>query len=129
MAISSYDVRAETVPDGSEASATGLARLLIDRGEAERLAAVLKAIADPTRLQLLRLIERAPRGEACVCDLTDCLGLRQPTVSHHLKVMTESGLLNRERRGTWVWYSVDPAGLRRVREVLEPVSPQEPVAV
>ncbi|MEU1690940.1 metalloregulator ArsR/SmtB family transcription factor [Streptomyces hirsutus] len=78
---------------------------------------------------MLRLIERAPRGEACVCDLTDCLGLRQPTVSHHLKVMTESGLLNRERRGTWVWYSVDPAGLRRVREVLEPVSPQEPVAV
>ncbi|WP_326751157.1 metalloregulator ArsR/SmtB family transcription factor [Streptomyces hirsutus] len=129
MAISSYGVRAETAPDGSEASATGLARLLIDRGEAERLAAVLKAIADPTRLQLLRLIERAPRGEACVCDLTDCLGLRQPTVSHHLKVMTESGLLNRERRGTWVWYSVDPAGLRRVREVLEPVSPQEPVAV
>ncbi|WP_079048061.1 ArsR/SmtB family transcription factor [Streptomyces hirsutus] len=129
MAISSYGVRAETVPDGSEASAAGLARLLIDRGEAERLAAVLKAIADPTRLQLLRLIERAPRGEACVCDLTDCLGLRQPTVSHHLKVMTESGLLNRERRGTWVWYSVDPAGLRRVREVLEPVSPQEPVAV
>ncbi|MEU2599515.1 metalloregulator ArsR/SmtB family transcription factor [Streptomyces hirsutus] len=129
MAISSYGVRAETVPDGSEASAAGLARLLIDRGEAERLAAVLKAIADPTRLQLLRLIERAPRGEACVCDLTDCLGLRQPTVSHHLKVMTESGLLNHERRGTWVWYSVDPAGLRRVREVLEPVSPQEPVAV
>lgn len=63
MAISSYGVRAETAPDGSEASATGLARLLIDRGEAERLAAVLKAIADPTRLQLLRLIERAPRGK------------------------------------------------------------------
>ncbi|MFE9923321.1 ArsR/SmtB family transcription factor [Streptomyces sp. NPDC005774] len=129
MVISSYGVRAETVSDGPEACTTGLGCLLIDRGEAERLAAVLKAIADPTRLQLLRLIERAPRGEACVCDLTDCLGLRQPTVSHHLKVMTESGLLNRERRGTWVWYSVDPAGLRRVREVLEPVSPQEPAAV
>ncbi|MFI8304547.1 ArsR/SmtB family transcription factor [Streptomyces sp. NPDC085927] len=129
MAISSYGVRAETVSDGPEACATDLACLLIDRGEAERLAAVLKAVADPTRLQLLHLIERAPRGEACVCDLTDCLGLRQPTVSHHLKVMTESGLLNRERRGTWVWYSVDPAGLRRVREVLGPMSPQEPAAV
>ncbi|GAB2789851.1 metalloregulator ArsR/SmtB family transcription factor [Streptomyces chlorus] len=129
MVISSYGVRAETVPSGPETCAAGLAYLLIDRSEAERLAAVLKAIADPTRLQLLRLIERAPQGEACVCDLTGCLGLRQPTVSHHLKVMTESGLLNRERRGTWVWYSVDPAGLRRVREVLEPVSPQEPAAV
>ncbi|GAB3178690.1 ArsR/SmtB family transcription factor [Streptomyces incanus] len=129
MAISSYGVRTETVSDGPKACTADLACLLIDRGEAERLAAVLKAIADPTRLQLLRLIERAPQGEACVCDLTDCLGLRQPTVSHHLKVMTESGLLNRERRGTWVWYSVDPAGLRRVREALEPVSPQEPATV
>ncbi|MBC2902469.1 winged helix-turn-helix transcriptional regulator [Streptomyces sp. PSKA01] len=95
-----------------------MSRLLIDRDEAERLAAVLKAIADPTRLQLLRLIERAPDGEACVADLTDCLGLRQPTVSHHLKVMTEAGLLTRERRGTWVWYAVDRAGLHRVRDIL-----------
>jgi ArsR family transcriptional regulator len=108
----------------------GLSCLLIDREEAERLAAMLKAIADPTRLQLLRLIERAPKGEACVCDLTECLGLRQPTVSHHLKVMTEAGLLNRDRRGTWVWYSVNRDGLRRVREILqpEPASEREPVA-
>ncbi|MFF1318923.1 helix-turn-helix transcriptional regulator [Streptomyces sp. PAN_FS17] len=99
-----------------------LSCLLIDREEAERLAAMLKAIADPTRLQLFRLIERAPRGEACVCDLTECLGLRQPTVSHHLKLMTEAGLLDRERRGAWVWYSVNPDGLRRLRAILEPVS-------
>ncbi|MFE6337326.1 ArsR/SmtB family transcription factor [Streptomyces sp. NPDC057798] len=101
-----------------EASTSSLARLLIDRDEAERLAAVLKAIADPTRLQLLRVIARAPAGEACVADLTDCLGLRQPTVSHHLKVMTEAGLLTRERRGTWVWYAVDGGGLNRVRDIL-----------
>ncbi|MFJ1870561.1 helix-turn-helix transcriptional regulator [Streptomyces sp. KS_5] len=99
-----------------------LSCLLIDREEAERLAAMLKAIADPTRLQLFRLIERAPRGEACVCDLTECLGLRQPTVSHHLKLMTEAGLLDRERRGAWVWYSVNPDGLRLLRAILEPVS-------
>lgn len=75
----------------------------------------------PTRLQILRLVERAPSGEACVCDLADCLGFRQPTISHHLKVMTDTGLLNRERRGTWSWYSVNLDGLRRVREILEPV--------
>lgn len=86
------------------------------------MAAVLKAIADPTRLQILRLIERAPAGEACVCDLTECLGLRQPTVSHHLKIMTDAGLLDRERRGTWSWFSVNQEGLRRIRDILEPVS-------
>ncbi len=79
---------------------------------------MLKAIADPTRLQIFRIIERAPAGEACVCDLADCLGFRQPTVSHHLKVMTEAGLLNRERRGTWAWYSVNYDGLNRVRAIL-----------
>ncbi|WP_328870946.1 metalloregulator ArsR/SmtB family transcription factor [Streptomyces sp. NBC_00287] len=109
----------EIAADQAEARPSSLARLLIDRDEAERLAAVLKAIADPTRLQLLRLIERAPAGEACVADLTDCLGLRQPTVSHHLKVMTEAGLLTRERRGTWVWYAVDRAGMGRVHEILD----------
>lgn len=86
------------------------------------MAGTLKAIADPTRLQILRLIERAPNGEVCVCDLTDCLGLRQPTVSHHLKIMTEAGLLNRERRSTWSWFSVNLEGLQRVREILEPAT-------
>lgn len=81
---------------------------------------MLKSIADPTRLQLFRIIERAPAGEACVCDLADCLDLRQPTISHHLKIMTEAGLLNRERRGTWSWYSVNYEGLNRVRAILDP---------
>jgi ArsR family transcriptional regulator len=104
----------------AETCSPKLACLLIDREEAQRLASMLKAIADPTRLQILRLIERSPSGEACVCDLTDCLGLRQPTVSHHLKIMTEAGLLTRERRGTWAWFSVDHDGLRRVRDILDP---------
>ncbi|MFD0269345.1 ArsR/SmtB family transcription factor [Streptomyces sp. NPDC127106] len=106
----------------SEACSPKLSCLLIDRTEAERLAGMLKAIADPTRLQILRLIERSPSGEACVCDLTECLGLRQPTVSHHLKLMTEAGLLTRERRGTWAWYSVDEEGLRRLRDILDPAT-------
>ncbi|GAA1911149.1 metalloregulator ArsR/SmtB family transcription factor [Streptomyces durmitorensis] len=90
----------------------------MERARAERIAGVLKAIADPTRLQLLHLIQSAPDGEACVGDLTERLGLRQPTVSHHLKTMTAAGLLARERRGTWVWYSVDPDGMEAVREIL-----------
>nr|WP_254711864.1 metalloregulator ArsR/SmtB family transcription factor [Streptomyces sp. TRM64462] len=97
-----------------------LVGFLTERDEAERLAAMLKAIADPTRLQLYRMIEQAPGGEACVCDLTAALGFRQPTVSHHLKVMCDAGLLDRERRGTWVWYSANPEGLRRIREILKP---------
>ncbi|MFF8481919.1 ArsR/SmtB family transcription factor [Streptomyces antibioticus] len=111
---------AEEADEAAESCSPGLACLLIERDEAERLALMLKAIADPTRLQIFRIIERAPAGEACVCDLADCLGFRQPTVSHHLKIMTEAGLLNRERRGTWSWYSVDYDGLNKVRAILQP---------
>ena len=66
-----------------------------DRIDAERLAGVLKALADPARLRLLSLIQASPDGEACVCDLTAPIGLSQPTVSHHLRILTESGLLER----------------------------------
>ncbi|QNE77555.1 metalloregulator ArsR/SmtB family transcription factor [Streptomyces finlayi] len=121
MAITAYGTSGTVVDEPeAETCSPGLACLLIDREEAERLAGILKAIADPTRLQIFRLIERAPTGEACVCDLADCLGFRQPAVSHHLKLMTEAGLLNRERRGTWSWYSVDHTGLRRLRNILDP---------
>lgn len=81
------------------------------RDEAERLSRLLKAVADPTRLQLISLIKAAPGGEACVCDLTEPLGLRQPTVSHHLKVLVEAGLVSRERRATWMWYALIPGAL------------------
>ena len=85
---------------------TGLAAPL-DRASAESLARLLKAVADPARLQLLSLIKASPGGESCVCDLTEPLALSQPTVSHHLRVLAEAGLLNRESRGTWAWYSVN----------------------
>ncbi|MZD04470.1 metalloregulator ArsR/SmtB family transcription factor [Streptomyces sp. SID5785] len=116
------EVNASEVADEAktETCTPGLACLLIERDEAERLAVLLKAIADPTRLQIFRIIERAPAGEACVCDLADCLGFRQPTVSHHLKIMTEAGLLDRERRGTWAWYSINEDGLKAVRAILDP---------
>ncbi|MFF3350663.1 ArsR/SmtB family transcription factor [Streptomyces sp. NPDC002779] len=120
MAITELGAAEEAAGASAESCGPGLSCLLIEREEAERLAAMLKAIADPTRLQIFRIIERAPAGEACVCDLADCLGFRQPTVSHHLKVMTDAGLLNRERRGTWAWYSVNYDGLNRVRAILTP---------
>lgn len=79
----------------------------IGRPEAEQLAALLKAIADPTRLQLIAYINASNDEEACACNLTEPLGLSQPTVSHHLKVLTDAGLIEREKRGTWVWYSIN----------------------
>jgi ArsR family transcriptional regulator, arsenate/arsenite/antimonite-responsive transcriptional repressor len=90
------------------------------RGEAERLAATFKAVADPARLRLLSLIASHPGGEACVCELTAPLGLSQPTVSHHLKVLSEAGLLEREQRGVWAYYRVDPATMESLRGALAP---------
>ena len=83
----------------------------LDRAAAERQAALLKAVADPVRLQLLSLIRASDRSEACVCDLTPGVRLAQPTVSHHLKVLTDAGLLTREKRGTWAWFRLVPERL------------------
>jgi ArsR family transcriptional regulator, arsenate/arsenite/antimonite-responsive transcriptional repressor len=90
----------------------------IDRADAERLAGVLKALADPARLRLLSLIQAREGAEACVCHLTEPLGLTQPTVSHHLKVLHEAGLLARERRGVWVYYRVVPDALRTLADLI-----------
>src|SRR5207302_2091310 len=75
---------------------------------AEHLARGFAALADPARLRLLSLIADQPGGEVCACDLVKPLGKSQPTVSHHLKVLFEAGLVDREKRGTWVWYRVVP---------------------
>ncbi|MFI1396072.1 ArsR/SmtB family transcription factor [Streptomyces sp. NPDC020681] len=114
-------VAASAPESGAEAigpCAPSLTAPLVDRERIARTTRVLKAIADPTRLQLLHLIQTAPGGEACVCTLTEKLGLRQPTISHHLKTMATAGLLSREKRGTWVWYSVDREGMEAVQEIL-----------
>jgi|SRR5689334_7550778 len=78
---------------------------------AERIAPLLKAIADPVRLRLLSLVSAHEGGEACVCDLNDAFDLSQPTISHHLKVLHESGLLERNKRGVWVYYRVQREAL------------------
>ncbi len=78
---------------------------------AAELARTLKAIADPTRLRLVSIVGASGEGEVCVCDLTEPVGLSQPTVSHHLKVLVDAGLLAREKRGTWAYYSLVPGAL------------------
>ena len=86
--------------------------------EAEDVAAALKVVADPARLRLLSLISNAEGAEACVCNLTEPLGLSQPTVSHHLKVLADAGLLEREQRGRWAYYRVVPERLELLRGAL-----------
>jgi len=92
----------------------------IDDATASDLASAFHALADPVRLRLFSLIATQPEGEACACELVEPLGRSQPTVSHHLKVLYEAGLVEREKRGTWVWYSVRGERLRALREALRP---------
>ena len=88
--------------------------------DAELLAGTLKAVAEPTRLRLLSIIAAHADGEACVCDLTEPVGLSQPTVSHHLKVLVDAGLLTREKRGVWAYYRLVPQALGALAAVLTP---------
>src|SRR4051794_28797546 len=96
----------------------GVLQTRLKAADAEHLAAAFKVLSDPARVRLLSLIAAQADGEACVCNLIAPLGLGQPTVSHHLKVMHEAGLLERERRGTWVYYRVVPEALTRLRDAL-----------
>jgi ArsR family transcriptional regulator len=86
------------------ACCTPLSQGALSAEQAEHVAPLLKALADPVRLRLMSLVASHPGGEACVCDLSDAFDLSQPTISHHLKVLHESGLLDREKRGVWVYY-------------------------
>jgi ArsR family transcriptional regulator, arsenate/arsenite/antimonite-responsive transcriptional repressor len=90
----------------------------IDDAQAEQLAAALKVLADAARLRLLSLIQAQTDGEACVCHLTEPLGLSQPTVSHHLKVLLQAGLVEREQRGSWAYFRVVPEPLEALRDLL-----------
>src|SRR5262245_4585265 len=93
-------------------------RTRVRRDAAEELANAFKAVADPGRLRLLSFIAAQPQAEACVCHLVEPLGLSQPTVSHHLRVLTEAGLLTRERRGTWMFYRLVPERVEGLRAAL-----------
>ena len=96
-----------------------LAAPTLSGDEAEATARLFKALGDPARLRLLSLIQAQPGHEACVCHLTEPLGLSQPTVSHHLKKLTGAGLLSRERRGVWAYYSLDRDAVARLGALVE----------
>lgn len=87
--------------------------------EAERTALMFKALGDPARLRLFSSVASHEGGEACVCDISD-VGVSQPTVSHHLKKLKDAGLLSSERRGTWVYYRVEPSVLAAMGSILTP---------
>lgn len=100
-----------------------LVREPIGEGAAAALAQVFKALGDPVRLRLVSLIGAHQGGEVCVCDLTTAFNLAQPTISHHLKVLRDAGIITSERRGTWVYYRLVPAALERMAALLAaPVS-------
>ena len=105
-------------PDGTPARAESIDDRPLNRDDAERLATLLKVVSDPTRLQILSMIHGSTDAEACVGDLYPGLGLRQPTVSHHLKLMSEAGLLRRDKRGREVWYSIEPHRLPAIADIL-----------
>lgn len=92
----------------------------LGKRDAEELSSAFRAVADPARLRLLSLIATQPGAEACGCHLVAPLGLSQPTVSHHLKLLHEAGLLDRERRGSWVYYRIVPERLAALRDALAP---------
>jgi ArsR family transcriptional regulator len=102
----------------TDSCCTPLQREPLSAQEAEQLAATMKALADPARLRLLSIVAASPNSEACVCDLIEPVGLSQPTVSHHLKVLTTAGFLSRSKRGTWAYFALVPGALDRVSQLL-----------
>jgi len=112
---SALDASPAAGPAGAACCAPA-SRTAIDADEAEKLARLLKAVADPARLRLVSLVAAHADLEACVCDLTEPLGLSQPTVSHHLKVLVDAGILTRDKRGTWAYYRLVPRALRSLAE-------------
>lgn len=107
-------------PAGEDACCPPLACAPLSAAGAEEMAVLFKAVADPVRLRLLSMIACHPGGESCVCDLTPAFDMTAPSVSYHLKVLREAGLITSERRGTWVYYRVMPGVMARMSAVLEP---------
>lgn len=111
-------MRSAVLPVVDVACCAPLTRKPISADAATALAHTLKAIADPARLRLLSMIAAHDGGEACVCDLIEPLGLSQPTVSHHLKILVDAGLLTRDKRGVWAYFTLVPGALDSLAAVL-----------
>ena len=112
----------ELTPVETVACCSPLVQEPISAEQAERIAPLLKALADPVRLRLLSLVASCAGQEACVCDLNDAFDLSQPTISHHLKVLHEVGLLDRDKRGVWVYYRARTEALTDLAALLSGVS-------
>lgn len=108
-----------TAPSG-ESCCSAVSGTALSAHEAAQLSATFKALGDPTRVRLLSLMTAADGGEACVCDLTEPVGLSQPTVSHHMKILVDAGLATREKRGKWAYYRAIPEALDRAAAALKP---------
>ena len=108
----------ELTPVQAAACCPPLAREPLSEADAEGIAPLLKALADPVRLRLMSMVASHKGGEACVCDLQDAFELSQPTISHHLKVLHEAGLLDREKRGVWVYYRARIEALQNLAALL-----------
>jgi ArsR family transcriptional regulator, arsenate/arsenite/antimonite-responsive transcriptional repressor len=91
----------------------------LDTADAAELASGFTALADPIRLRVLSILAASPEGEVCVCDFVEPLAKSQPTVSHHLKILSEAGLVHGDRRGKWVWYSLNRARLAELRAAID----------
>lgn len=116
MSVTTLGTTPRQVPCVSECGSPSVP--VLERTEAERRAALLKAVADPVRLQLLSIITASPEQEACVCDMTEAVEVSQPTVSHHLKTLVDAGILTRERRGSWAWFRLEADVLADIRTFL-----------
>ena len=97
---------------------TPLLRQPITASQAADLARMFKALADPTRLRLVSMVAAHQGGEACVCELTEPLGLTQPTISHHLKILVDAGIFTRDKRGVWAYYALVPSAMDALSAVL-----------
>lgn len=109
-------------PDELAACCSPVTAGVVSDAAAETLARMFKALGDPTRVKLLSMIAAAPEGEACICDMTEPVGLSQPTVSHHMKLLVEAGLATREQRGRWAYYRAAPEVLRALSSALAPLA-------
>ncbi|KRB80576.1 ArsR family transcriptional regulator [Nocardioides sp. Root190] len=107
-------------PDDLAACCSPVTGGLVSDEAAQTLARMFKALGDPTRVKLLSLIAASADGEACICDMTEPVGLSQPTVSHHMKLLVDAGLATREQRGKWAYYRVAPDALGSLAGALAP---------
>ncbi len=120
---------AEESRSASDAACCGGVTEWLRGDDADRLAARLSAVADPTRLQILSIIGRAEAGEVCACDFVEPIGKSQPTISHHLKILTEAGLIEGDKRGRWIWYRLTDGSVGDLAADLNQLETPAPSAV